>query len=84
MAHGTPVVITDVPALLETAGGAAEVVPVGDPAALAAAAARSADPRRRVAWAAAGRASAARHSWRSTADALWTVLRSVATTRSQR
>lgn len=83
MAHGTPVVITDVPALVETAGGAAEVVPVGDARALAAAAARAAEPAYRTAQAGALRVAAGRHSWPAAAERLWTVLRSVATTPSQ-
>ena len=82
MAHGTPVVVTDVPALVETAGGAADVVPVGDAAALAAAAAVAVDPTRRAERADAARTVAARHRWPAAAERLWTVLRSVATTTS--
>jgi glycosyltransferase involved in cell wall biosynthesis len=78
MAIGTPVVVSDAPALVETAAGAAEVVPVGDPAALAIAAALAADPRNRARYAAPGRAVAARHTWRAAAELLWPVLRAAA------
>ncbi len=72
MAAGTPVVTSDVPALVEVAGGAAVVVPTGDPVALAAALARlAADPDRRGELAAAGRRRAAEFSWPAAARALW-------------
>lgn len=72
MAAGTPVVTSDVPALVEVAGGAAVVVPVGDPAALAAALAEIAfDPVRRGRLSAAGRVRAAAFTWSGAARALW-------------
>jgi len=72
MAAGTPVVTSDVPALVEVAGGAAVVVPTGDPVALAAALARLAeDPDRRGELAVAGRRRAAAFSWTGAARALW-------------
>jgi len=74
MALGTPVVISDAPALVEVAGGAAEVAPVGDPVALAAATLRAADPAVRAERAARGRARAAEHTWAAAAAATWAVL----------
>lgn len=72
MAAGTPVVTADVPALVEVAGGAAEIVPTGDPVALAAALTRLAgDPDRRAELAAAGRRRAGEFSWTAAARALW-------------
>ena len=57
---GTPTVVTAVPALLEVAGGAAAVAPVGDPAALAGVIRRALAPgeRDRLRRAALGRAAA--------------------------
>lgn len=74
MAHGVPVVVTTDPALVEVGGGAAEVVPVGDSTALAAALAAGAedgpDRRRR---AALGQRRAAEFDWDHTAAAMWSV-----------
>lgn len=78
MAAGTPVVTTDVPALVEVAGGAAVVVPVGDPAALAAALAEVAcDPARRARLSQAGLDRAAAFTWTGAARALWSAYASL-------
>jgi glycosyltransferase involved in cell wall biosynthesis len=81
MAHGVPVVVTTDPALVEVGGGAAQVVPVGDAAALAAALADGAedgpDRRRR---AALGRERAADFDWDRTAAAMWSVYASARAT----
>jgi glycosyltransferase involved in cell wall biosynthesis len=74
MALGAPVVASDVPALAEVTGGAAVLVPPGDPAALAAAAAGAADhgdPEARAVRIAAGRARAAAFSWPEVARRMW-------------
>lgn len=72
MACGTPVVHSDVPALVEVAGGAGEVVPVGDDTALAETLGRLlGDQRRRAELAEAGRRRAAEFSWQRTAESLW-------------
>ncbi len=77
MAAGTPVVTSDDPALVEVGGGAALVVPIGDPAALAVAAAGASDPGRRAALADAGRARAAEHTWAGAARATWAAVEAV-------
>lgn len=72
MAAGTPVVVTDVPALVEVSGGAARVVPADDVEALAVAlAAVVADDTLRGAMAAAGRERARAFSWEHAATLLW-------------
>jgi len=76
LAAGVPVVVSDAPALVEVAGGTAEVVPREDPAALAAAAARvvgedeAARGRRRE----RGRRQAGEHTWGRVAVRTWAVL----------
>jgi glycosyltransferase involved in cell wall biosynthesis len=78
MAAGTPVVVSAVPALVEVAGDAALVVPVGDPKALAeACAAYAGDESLRSRHAAAGRTRAAAYSWDGAADAMWAAYASV-------
>jgi len=77
MTLGTPVVISDAPALVEVAGGAAEIAPVGDSGALAVAVAAASDPATRALRAAAGREQASRHTWEAAARRTWEVLRSV-------
>lgn len=71
MTHGIPVVVSEVPALLEVAGGAALHVPVDDAAALADAVGealgRGAGP------AAAGPARAAAFTWRNAARECWRI-----------
>jgi glycosyltransferase involved in cell wall biosynthesis len=75
MAAGVPVVTSDAPALVEVGGGATEVVPTDDPAALAAALGRLAgDPERRKQLIEAGRRRATDYSWKASANALWSVL----------
>jgi glycosyltransferase involved in cell wall biosynthesis len=78
MAHGVPVVVSADPALTEVAGEAADVVPVGDPAALAEALAQAAAGgsarERRVAQ---GRARAAQFDWDRTAATMWSLYESV-------
>lgn len=72
MALGTPVVVSDAPALVEVAGGAAAVVPVGDVAALAGAlAAVTGDEAQRTRLVAAGRVRARQFSWARAAETLW-------------
>lgn len=76
MAAGVPVVHTDVPALVEVAGGAGVVVPGGDPEPLAAALAKVAgDPRLRAELVALGRVRAAEFTWDGAARALWRLYR---------
>jgi glycosyltransferase involved in cell wall biosynthesis len=72
MALGTPVVVSDAPALVEVAGGAAAVGPVGDVAALASAlAAVTGDEAQRTRLVAAGRVRARQFSWARAAETLW-------------
>jgi glycosyltransferase involved in cell wall biosynthesis len=69
MAAGAPLIATDLPPVREIVDGAAELVPPGDPDALAEALARLlADRERRDELATAGRRRAARFTWRRTAD----------------
>jgi glycosyltransferase involved in cell wall biosynthesis len=69
---GTPVVASDVPALVEVAGGAALCVPVGDPQALADALSRVAgDAALRESLSRAGRLRAGAYSWEAAARTLW-------------
>jgi glycosyltransferase involved in cell wall biosynthesis len=68
-AAGTPLVASDAGAIPEVAGAGAELVPVGDVTALAAALSRVlADPDHRARLVAAGRANVTRFSWRSAAE----------------
>jgi glycosyltransferase involved in cell wall biosynthesis len=68
MSQGTPVVVSDDPALVEVAGGAAVVADAADPAAWAVAVDGLLDDTARSAeLAAAGRARAAEHTWEATA-----------------
>jgi glycosyltransferase involved in cell wall biosynthesis len=78
MQVGTPVVISSAPALVEVAGGAAEVVAVGDHVGLANAAARAADPAGRADRAHRGREVAARHTWQLAARRAWDVISNAA------
>jgi glycosyltransferase involved in cell wall biosynthesis len=74
MAAGVPVVHSDVPALVEVAGGAGVTVQRNDPAALAAALrAVLSDPGTAQAMSAAGRRRAERFSWERTARRVWSV-----------
>jgi glycosyltransferase involved in cell wall biosynthesis len=78
-AHGTPAIVTDIPALRETAGGGALYVPPGDVSALREAMRRLAGDdalRRRLA--ANGADELARRSWQATAEGLLSVLREAA------
>jgi glycosyltransferase involved in cell wall biosynthesis len=78
MAVGTPVVCSDVPALVEVAGGAAAVVPRGDAGALAAAIAKLLDDSaERDRMAVAGRARAAVFDWDRVAERAWALYRSL-------
>jgi len=82
MACGAPVIASDVAALREVAGSAAEYVPPGDDVALAGAMRRALDrDPGRSALRAAGRAQADRFSWTRTAQAVWSRARSTAPTR---
>jgi glycosyltransferase involved in cell wall biosynthesis len=79
MAHGTPVVTSDVPALREVAGDAALAVPAGDAAALATALARLAgDAGLRQRLGAAGRRRASAQTWDAAARQLWELYAAVA------
>jgi glycosyltransferase involved in cell wall biosynthesis len=81
MACGTAVVASDVEALREISGGAAELVPVGDAAALGDAVARLVDdPAAHAAARARGLARAAAFSWEATAERLWRFARAHART----
>ncbi|MHB2022613.1 MAG: glycosyltransferase family 4 protein [Mycobacteriales bacterium] len=76
---GTPVVVSDVAALVEVTAGAALVVAQDDPAALAAAAARIAeDAGLRQGMVAAGRARAGHYSWEAAARRMWQLYRELA------
>lgn len=78
MAVGTPVVCSDAPALVEVAGDAALVVPVGDAQRLAEAVeAVLTDDALRARLAAAGPARAAFYDWDAVAGRAWDVYRSV-------
>ena len=79
MAAGVPVVTSDAPALVEVGGGAAEVVPRDDPAALADALTRVAQPEARNGYAEAGRTRAGHYSWSSAARELWQLYSVLAT-----
>ncbi len=71
MALGVPVVATAVGAIPEVAGGAAELVPAGDPAAMAGAIGRILDDRRRrVELVRAGSERVGRYSWPAAVDGL--------------
>lgn len=71
MAAGTPVIVVNVPALVEVAGGAAQVVPLDDDASMANAI-RSLDANR---WRAAGLARAAEFTWAKAAEKTASLLR---------
>lgn len=72
MASGVPVVHTDVPALVEVAGGASVVVPRGDAVALAAGLREVlGSPARAADLARLGRDRAREFTWRSAAEAVW-------------
>jgi glycosyltransferase involved in cell wall biosynthesis len=79
MSAGIPVVATAAGALPEVAGPGAELVPVGDPAALADALARVlADDDHRRALVARGHDVVARHSWDATTEAIAGLVHTVA------
>ena len=73
MAAGVPVVVSDAPALVEVAGGAALVVPRDDPARAGRGAGRVlVDPTGRAERTRGkGRARAAHYSWSAAARELW-------------
>jgi glycosyltransferase involved in cell wall biosynthesis len=74
-AHGTPAIVSDLPALRETAGDGALYVPPGDVTALRAAmAALAGDDALRRRLAAGGAAALAGRSWETSAAALRTML----------
>ena len=74
MSLRTPVVISDARALLEVAGGAAVVTPVGDPAALSAALhGLYSDPAEAERLRDAGVRRASAFSWETAADTMWNV-----------
>ena len=76
MAAGAPVVISEDAALVEVAGGAAAVVPVGDDAMLAQVlCAVAIDPGRRAAMASAGLERATAFTWKAAATATWELYR---------
>jgi glycosyltransferase involved in cell wall biosynthesis len=76
MAHGVPAVVSDIPALVEVGRDGVLPVPVGDPAALAAATARLVtDDTLHARLATAGRARAADFSWAAAARTCWQIYR---------
>jgi glycosyltransferase involved in cell wall biosynthesis len=78
MAVGTPVICSDVPALVEVAGGSAVVVPRGDAPALAGAIEYLAgNPAERGRLSAAGRVRAAAFDWDEVARRAWALYRRV-------
>ena len=78
MACGTPVIISDAPALVEVSGPAARVVPRRDPGALTAALTDLlADPAERARLAAAGQRHASQFTWERTAQETLAVYRRV-------
>jgi glycosyltransferase involved in cell wall biosynthesis len=78
-AHGTPAIVSDLPALRETAGGGALFVPPGDVAALRAAMrAVSADDALRARLATGGAAALAQRSWAAAGAALRAALEEAA------
>jgi glycosyltransferase involved in cell wall biosynthesis len=78
-AHGTPAVVSDLPALRETAGAGARYVPLGDVPALAAELrAVAADDALRARLAAAGAAELAARSWETAGTALRAALEEAA------
>jgi glycosyltransferase involved in cell wall biosynthesis len=78
MSHGVPVVISDAPALVEVAGGAAIVTPRGDAPALAAAVSRAVAERE--VWSKAGLVRSKDFSWEAAAVHLWEICRNLAST----
>ena len=76
MAAGVPVVHTDVPALLEVAGGAGLSVPRGDAAALAKALGEVlGSPERAAELTRLGRERARSFNWRNAAESVWAIHR---------
>ncbi len=73
MTHGLPVVISDAPALVEVAGGAAIVTPRGDAAQLAAAVGRALAERE--VWSKAGLVRSKDFSWEAAAVHVWDICR---------
>ncbi len=73
MAHGVPVVVSADPALVEVAGGAAVVTPIGDVEALAAGLRRAVDAGRQLRD--NGRDRAAEFTWGRTAERTWAAYR---------
>jgi glycosyltransferase involved in cell wall biosynthesis len=71
MTHGTPVVVSEAPALLEVVGDAALRAPIGDATALAGAVGAALD--RRTELAAAGRARASTFTWQKAAEHCWDI-----------
>jgi glycosyltransferase involved in cell wall biosynthesis len=78
MTHGLPVVISDAPALVEVAGGAALVTPRGDAAELALAVGRAL--REREEWSRAGLVRSKDFSWEAAAVHLWEICRDLVPT----
>jgi glycosyltransferase involved in cell wall biosynthesis len=83
MAHGVPVVVSDVPALVEVGGDAATVVPLDDPGALAAAVADIVTDRaKRARLSKAGLQRAQHFSWIEAAHSCWALYRRVSGARA--
>jgi glycosyltransferase involved in cell wall biosynthesis len=80
MAHGVSVVISAAPALVEVAGGAAIVVPVGDAPRLAAGVQRAVAER--SFWSQAGKLRSSDFSWEAAAVRIWDVCRDLLSTYS--
>lgn len=79
MACGCPVVISDQPALVEVAGGAARVCPTGDATELAVALQEVTDPALRARLIKLGLERAQQFTWRATAEHLLAQCRAVGT-----
>jgi glycosyltransferase involved in cell wall biosynthesis len=72
MSLGVPVVTSDDPAMREVGGGATQLFPVGDPAALCAAITRVlSDAPLRAQMVEAGRSRARDYDWRDSARTMW-------------
>jgi glycosyltransferase involved in cell wall biosynthesis len=78
MTHGLPVVISDAPALVEVAGGAAVVTPRGDAAQLALGVGRALHERED--WSRAGLVRSKDFSWEAAAVHLWEICRDLVPT----
>jgi glycosyltransferase involved in cell wall biosynthesis len=81
MAVGTPVICSDLPAVVEVAAGAATLTPAGDAQALAMAivamSEHTADPARRAEIVRLGLLASASHTWTAVAERAWELYRRI-------